>query len=137
MGRRQLSRRRTHLLLATIAAFALAACGGGGQPSEDETLDAIELTDDQRVIAEALLEGYRKETGAKTIGADDIARAGCYARNVDIPAQFRDVHKLYLADYAAIDADFYPWFEMHGVSTEDAWDIAERVRKGFEACAAS
>ena len=134
MGCRSSSRRRMLLLLATAAACALAACGGGQGPSEAETLDAVALTDDQRAIAEALLEGYRKETGAVAIDADDVTRAGCYAQHVDMPAQFRDVHKEYLADYAAIDKDFYPWFQARGISAQDAWDIAERVGKGFEAC---
>ena len=138
MGRRRQSvRHATQVFLAAIAASGLVACGGDPEPSEEETLEAIELSDHQRVIAEALLEGYRKETGETTVDAADIARAGCYAQNVDIPAQFSDVHRQYLADYTAIDADFYPWFEARGVSMDDAWDIAERVKKGLEACQVS
>ncbi len=135
MGRRSKSvQRRAQIILATIAAAGLAACGSDKPPSEEATLDAVDLTDEQRAIAEALLEGYRKETGETEVGAADIARASCYAQNVDIPAKHIDVHKQYLADYTAIDADFYPWFETHGVSMDDAWDLAERVKMGLEAC---
>ncbi len=120
-----------------LGALALAACGGGNSEPDaaSPVLAAAELSADDRAVAEALLAGFKKESGVSAIGEADAARAACYAQNVDIPAEFAEVHKMYIADYTAIDQDFYVWFEERGVSMEDAWDIAERVKKGFEACA--
>lgn len=117
-------------------AFALAGCGGGDtEPTQAEQLDAAGLSAEQRAVAEALIEGFQGETGSDAIGAADVIRAACYAQAVDMPDRFDDIHRRYLANYAAIDQDFYPWFETNAVAMEDAWDIAKRVTQGFEACA--
>ncbi len=129
--------RTRSLTPALIAALALVACGGDPSAKEARKLDEAALSPDERSVAEALIEGFKTETGAASVSEAEIERAACYARAVDMPEQFSDAHKSYLADYAAIDEDFYPWFEARGVSMEDAWDIAERVKKGFEACSAS
>ncbi len=119
---------------ALAAAIALSACGGDQSAKDAEKLDGMDLSSDQRAVAEALIDGFKSETGTNAVTDAELERAACYAKNVDMPDAFADVHKLYLADYAAIDEDFYPWFEENGVSMDDAWDIAERVKEGFEAC---
>lgn len=121
-------------LLALIAPVLFAACGGDRTGSASAKLDDMQLTADQRVVAAALVEGFRSETGEGSLSDAEIERAACYAREVDMPAAFDDVHAQYLADYTAIDQDFYTWFKEKGVSMEDAWDISKRVKAGFEAC---
>ncbi len=121
--------------VGVAAALALPGCGGDPSAKDAARLDSKELSPDERMVAEALLDGFRRETGAATLPDADIERAACYAKSVDMPEKYTDVHKLYLADYAAIDKDFYPWFENKGVSMEDAWDIAGRVKAGLDICA--
>jgi len=120
--------------LAVLVPVLLAACGGDRSASDAAKLDAMELTADQRAVAGALVEGFRSETGEGSLSEAEIERAACYAREVDMPAAFADVHALYLADYATIDQNYYAWFKEKGVSMDDALDISERVKAGFEAC---
>ena len=126
--------RALSLACALAGAMALAGCGGGDDPTDAQRLDAAALTTDQRAVAEALIAGFQRETGADTVSAAEVDQAICYARTVEMPAAFADAHRRYLADYAAIDQDFYPWFEANAVSAQDAWAIAERVQQGFAAC---
>ena len=136
MKRRHIQSIRTIVAASVLtAALALAGCGGDPSAKDSARLDSKELSSDERMVAEALLDGFQHETGAATLPDADIERAACYAKSVDMPDEYADVHKLYLADYAAIDQDFYPWFEKKGVSMEDAWDIAERVKAGLDICA--
>lgn len=132
-----LSSIRPRALTAAMFAVALTLPGCGGDPSAKdlERLDSKELSAEERMVAEALIAGFRHETGAASLGDAEIERAVCYAKSVEMPEAYADVHKLYLADYASIDQDFYPWFQGEGVSMEDAWDIADRVKKAFDACA--
>lgn len=130
---RNAARLRAAMLAAT---FALAGCGGGeAGPTQAEQLDAAGLSVEQRAVADALIEGFQSETGSDAVRAADVERAVCYAQAVDMPARLDAIHRRYLANYAAIDQDFYAWFETNAVATQDAWDIAMRVTQGFEACA--
>ena len=115
-----------------LAALALGACDMAQM--EADSLDSMELTDQQREVAEALIVGYKKERGNIPLRSRDIAHAACYARSVRIASSYHDVHLKYLRDYTAIDKDFYPWFRRQGMSDDAAYKLAQWVQEGFEEC---
>lgn len=121
-------------LFAAALLFAISACDGVDiEKMQADKLASMELTAKEREVATALLEGYKKEIGSM-LRSRDIARAACYAKSVEMPSQWHRIHKAYIADYTAIDDNFYPWFASKGIGEQTAWDIGQRVVTGYEAC---
>ncbi|MBT8473368.1 MAG: hypothetical protein KJN99_12240 [Marinicaulis sp.] len=120
--------------LVVVATFSIAACDGVDmEQMQVNKLASMELTATELEVANALIEGYKKEMGSM-LRSREIARAACYAKSVEMPSQWHRVHKAYIADYTAIDDNFYPWFASKGIGEQTAWDIGQRVVKGYEAC---
>lgn len=118
-----------------FGAITLSACSAGEiAEMESDKVDKMNLSASERVIAEALVEGYKKETGAPMLRSRDYAHAACYAKNVKMPTHFARVHAQYLKDYSSVDRDFYGWFRRQGVSDDAAYKFYSYVVKGFEAC---
>jgi len=121
--------------IAALGAFALlAACDADLEQMEAGKLDSFGLSEHERAIAGALVEGYKKETGMPILRSREYARAACYAKSVEMLSSHNNAHLAYLRDYTAIDENFYPWFTAQGISEQDAWKIGERVRKGYADC---
>ena len=123
-------------IIICVLTFLAAACSQQDMAEmQTEKLSEMGLDAREIAIAEAVIEGFKKETGMPVLRSRDVMRAGCYAKSVDMPSQHHRVHKLYLADYTEIDKNFYPWFNAQGVDDNTAYDIAQRVSKGFDECA--
>ena len=119
--------------LCFIAAILLVtACDM--EKMEGDRLDSMELNESQRIIAEALIEGYKKEMGGVPLRSRDIMHAGCYAKTVRIPSSYHNVHIKYLRNYTEIDNNYYPWFRSQGLSDDTAYKVSEWVNDGFEKC---
>ncbi len=125
---------RLNAFAALGATFLLAACDANLEQMETDKLDSFQLSERERAVAGALIEGYKKEVSTPILRSRDYARAACYAKSVEMPSRQDAVHQAYLRDYPAIDDNFYPWFANHGVSQDDAWKLGERVKKGYADC---
>ncbi len=123
--------------MAIGALTMLAACDADLEQMEAGKLDSYGLSEQERVVADALIEGYKKETGMPILRSREIARAACYARSVDMLSRHHNAHLAYLRDYTAVDENFYPWFSAQGISEQEAWKIGERVKKGYADCSMS
>lgn len=122
-------------MIAAIGTLVLlAACDANLEQMEADKLDSFELTDRERAVADALVEGYKKEMKVPVLRSRDYMRAACYAQSVEMPSRHDAVHVAYLRDYPAIDADFYRWFANRGYSEQDAWTLSQRVQKGYADC---
>ena len=121
--------------LCALAFLLIAACSAEDMAEmEADKLGGMNLSPAERAIAEALVEGFKKETGAQMLRSRDVGRAACYAKSVKMPSQFARVHALYLKDYSAVDGDYYGWFRRQGVSDEAAYKFFGHVEEGFNAC---
>jgi len=101
---------------------------------EAEKMESFDLTVDQRTVADALLVGYKAGSGMPILRSRDYARAGCYAKNVDMPRSYERAHLLYLENYDEADKEFYPFFERQGIDENTAWEMSERFRVAYEKC---
>ena len=85
--------KRTVALLA--AGLALTACSAEDRAKmEKDKLESFELTAKQYEIAQALIEGYKKDTGMPMLRSRDYGRAACYAKMVNMPAMYERAHLL-------------------------------------------
>lgn|GEM_PF-1925093 len=125
---------RIKTAMAISAACLLAACDANLEQMEADKFASFGLSDSERAVAEALIEGYKKEMGMPVLRSRDYGRAACYAKSVVMSSRHNDVHIAYLRDYSNIDADYYRWFANKGYSEQDAWKISERVLKGYADC---
>lgn len=122
-------------ILRTALCLSLVACSAEQRAQmEAEKLESFDLTVDQRAVADALLVGYKAESGMSILRSRDYARAACYAKNVDMPKSYERAHLLYLENYGEADNDFYPFFRRHGVDENTAWEMSERFRVAYERC---
>ena len=123
------------VILRTALCLGLTACSAEQRAEmEAEKLESFDLTVDQRAIADALLAGYKAETGMSILRSRDYARAACYAKNVDMPRSYARAHLLYLENYDEADKDFYPFFDRHGIDDNTAWEMSEKFRVAYEKC---
>lgn len=123
------------LRLIAATSLALAGCDAADfAKMETDKLTQMGLTPEQMSVAKALIEGYKKEVGRPVIRSRDVMRAGCYAKTVDLPAHHSRVHKLYIADYAVIDQNYYPWFNKQGIDDQTAYEIGNKVTAAYEEC---
>ena len=126
------------MYVKTIAAMGtlalLSSCDVNLEQMEADKLDSFQLTERERAVTDALIEGYKKEVGMTVLRSRDYARAACYAKTVEVPSRQDAVHQAYLRDYPAIDENFYPWFANRGLSQDDAWKLGQRVQKGYADC---
>jgi len=121
--------------ISVLLCLGLAACSAEQRAQmEADKLESFELTDGQRAIAEALIVGYKAETGLSMLRSRDYARAACYATKVDMPRSYERAHLLYLENYGEADKDFYPFFQGHGIDDNTAWEMSEKFRVAYEAC---
>lgn len=120
------------LAALTGAGMLLVACDT--EKMEGDKLDSMDLSEKERQVAEALVEGYKKEMGTPILRSRDYGHAGCYAKSVRMPSSYHNVHLKYLRNYTEIDNDFYPWFRSQGLSDDTAYKISEYVQAGFEEC---
>lgn len=120
-----------------FASLALVACSAEQRATmESDKLDSFNLTASERLIAEALIEGYKKEMGMSMLRSREYGRAACYARKVDMPKRFERAHLAYLANYPEADEDFYGFFSKQGLGEQDAYAVFEHFEKGYEQCEA-
>ena len=122
-------------VLVSALWLGLAACSAEQRAEmESEKLESYDLTVDQRAIADALLVGYKAETGLPMLRSRDYARAACYAKTVDMPSSYARAHLLYLRNYGEVDKDFYPYFNREGIDDNTAWEMSENFRVAYEKC---
>jgi len=125
-----------HLLI--LAGVLLIACSDAQRSEmEAEKLESFNLTSAQREIADALVIGYKTDTGLPILRSRDYARAACYAKEVRMPARFKRAHILYLSSYPEADKNFYPFFKRHGVSDQVAYDMSQIFQKAYDQCSFS
>ncbi len=118
-----------------IILFGIVACSTEDRAQmEAEKLDQFELTNAQRDVTEALIEGYKKDTGMPILRSQDYARAACYAKSVKMPSRYTRAHLLYLKNYPDADEDFYGFFQKHKVPDQLAYDMSQIFQKGYDAC---
>lgn len=123
------------VILRTAVCLGLTACSAEQRAQmEAEKLESFDLTVDQRTIADALLVGYKAETGLSMLRSRDYARAACYAKSVDMPRRYARAHLLYLENYDEADEDFYPFFQRQGIDENAAWEMSEKFRVAYEKC---
>ena len=101
---------------------------------EAEKLESFDLTVEQRTIADALIVGYKAESGLPILRSRDYARAACYAKNVDMPRRYERAHLLYLEHYGEAEKDFYAFFQRQGIDDDTAWGMSERFRAAYDKC---
>lgn len=118
-----------------LAAFLLAACSAEDRAQmEADRLDKLELSDDERTIAEAYLVGWKKAARRDMLKSREYAQAACYAKSVKMPSSLHRAHLLYLEDYTAIDKDYYAFFKSKGISDSAAERMGNIYVETFESC---
>lgn len=123
------------IVLAFAAALGIAACDlADAEKIEAAKFDRMDFRPGERAIAEALVDGFKREVGREILRGRDYAHAACYARTVEMPTRFSRVHARYLENYAEIDADYYPWFAARGYDEQAAYEFGNIVVDAFEEC---
>lgn len=125
-------------IIGALALVAITGCSAE-QRTEMETtkLESFDLTPDQRVVADALVTGFKAEMGLALLRSREYARAACYAKKVVMPRKYKKAHLFYLANYDAADRDFYPFMQKRGVTDIDAWEMSKVFRLAYEQCTLS
>lgn len=119
---------RLHLLLPILA---LAACSA---PDGGDVLDRLELTSEQRAVADAFVEGQLAASPLGMLRQRDYLYAGCYAKEVAMPSRYRAAHLAYLANYTEADEDYYGFFAGYGLDEEQAYAVFERFETADGKC---
>jgi len=125
------------LCVTTLAAsmMVIAACSPADRAEmEKNKLESFELTPKQYEIAQALIEGYKKDTGMPMLRSRDYGRAACYAKTVSMPAMYERAHLLYLKNYTEADKDFYGYFARQGVGEHMAWEMSQKFQSAYDKC---
>ena len=118
--------------LLFVMLLTLIACDM--EKMEADRIDQMELDPAQRAIAEALIEGYKKEINSKTLQSREYVRAQCYALSSKMPTHYHEIHIAYLKDYTKIDLSYYEWFRNHGYDDGTAKRIGDWVLAAWEEC---
>lgn len=122
-------------ILVSITCLALASCSAEQRAEmEGEKMAQFNLTTDQREVADALVEGYKNDTGMSLLRSQDYARAACYAKTVKMPSRFYRVHLLYLKNYTEADSNWEGFFAKHGADVNAAYDMGQIFQKGYDQC---
>ena len=122
----------TTILVSTLA---LTACSAEQRAEmEGEKMEQFDLTSDQREVADALVQGYKNDTGMSLLRSQDYARAACYAKTVKMPSRFYRVHLLYLKNYTEADSNWEGFFGKHGADVNAAYDMGQIFQKGYDQC---
>lgn len=119
--------------IAAITSCALAA-GACSPPDGGEIFDKANLTSSQRATAEAMIEGQMKASVIPVLRQRDYLMAACYATKVDMPNEYSQAHRAYLADDGQADEDFYGFFARYNLSEEAAYSLYERYEAAFKEC---
>lgn len=120
-----------------LASLAIVACSAEQRADmESDKLDSFNLSPMERSVAEALIEGYKKEMGMPLLRSREYGRAACYAKKVRMPTRFHKAHLAYLANYSEADKDYYAFFAKQGLGEQDAYAVFEHFEKGYEQCEA-
>ncbi|WP_340587414.1 hypothetical protein [Erythrobacter alti] len=118
--------------LATgLACLALGACS---MPDGDALLDELDLTQSEREVANAVVEGLRGEMAVPMLRKRDYYYAACYAKAVDMPASYRNAHLAYISNYTEADEDYYGFFAGYGLDEEQAYSVFERYETANGKC---
>ena len=126
------------ILLSIAAAGIIAACSPQQRAEmEADKMASFNLTPKQTEIANALIEGYKKDAGRQLLRTQDYARAACYAKSVQMPQMYENGHLLYLRNYTEADRNFYAFFAKHGISESMAYQISEKFHFGYDGCSTS
>lgn len=116
-------------------AICLTSCSAEQRAEmEGEKLAQFELTSDQTEVANALIEGYKKDTGMSLLRSQDYARAACYAKTVNMPSRFYRVHLLYLKNYTEADSNWEGFFARNNADVNAAYDMGQVFQKGYDKC---
>ena len=123
------------IMIALIIAMSLAACSAQDRAQmEKDKLASFELTAKQYEIAQALIEGYKKDTGMPMLRSRDYGKAACYAKTVNMPAMYERAHLIYLKNYPEADKNFYPYFARHGIGENMAWEMSQTFQGAYNQC---
>ncbi len=126
---------RVFSIVSFVGILALTACSAEDRAAmEKDKLDNFDLTPKQYEIAQALVEGYKKDTGLPMLRSQDYGRAGCYAKTVKMPAMYDRAHILYLKNYIEADKDFYGFFKRHGIGDNMAWEMSQKFQYAYDQC---
>ncbi len=119
----------------SISVLALTACSQTERAEmEKNKLESFELSSKQYEIAQALVEGYKKDTGMPMLRSRDYGRAACYAKTVNMPAMYERAHLLYLKNYTEADKDFYGYFARQGIGENMAWEMSQKFQGAYDKC---
>lgn len=116
-------------LLASLVMLGACAMPDGG-----EVLDRLELTQSQRMVADALVEGMAKDAAFGILRKREYLLAGCYATKVSIPPAHERAHLAYLANFQEADDDYYGFFARYGLDQQEAFSMFERYDIAMTAC---
>ncbi len=121
------------LRLSMVAASTLivSACD---MPDGTEIYEDLELTGSQIAIAEAMIEGQKKASAIPVMRQREYLMAACYAKKVDMPPEYSQAHRAYLADFEEADKDYYGFFARYGLSEESAYSVFERYEAAYNEC---
>ena len=123
--------------ILSVCLIGLAACSAEDRAQmEQDKLDSFDLTPKQYEIAQALIEGYKKDTGMPLLRSRDYGRAACYAKTVNMPALYERAHLLYLKNYPEADKDFYGYFARQGIGENMAWEMSQKFQGAYDNCSA-
>ncbi|WP_066555650.1 hypothetical protein [Croceicoccus bisphenolivorans] len=130
------ARLRKFAALAGLAPALLVLSACDGLADDSDRFDNLNLTSEELEVAQALVTGFKKETGLPILRSREYGRAACYSRMVEMPDHLKRAHLAYLADYPEADADYYGYFAKMGVSETDAYEVYQRFEVADEKCSA-
>ncbi|AKM10829.1 hypothetical protein [Croceicoccus naphthovorans] len=122
--------------LFLAAPLALGACNLDTESMEADKFASMNLTPEERAVAEALVAGFKKDTGLPILRSREYGRAACYAKTVDMPDHLRSAHLAYLANYTEADADYYGFFARRGLGEQNAYEVFQRYEAADRKCSA-
>jgi hypothetical protein len=129
-----------HILLSIgvyAGLFGITACSGEMFTPEAKRADAIKtfnLTTAQIDIMDAYYQGISKDDPEPAMSRRWTRIAACYASQIEIADKYDIPHRDYIRDFAAVEKEYYEWFQRRGIGQDAAYDLGERVRKTSDKC---
>ncbi|WP_409412311.1 hypothetical protein [Altererythrobacter sp. MF3-039] len=119
------------IILVLAGTLLVGACD---MPDGTEIYEGVELTTSQKAIAEAMIEGQKKASAIPIMRQREYLMAACYAKTVDMPSEYSQAHRAYLADFGEADKDYYGFFARYGLGEESAYSVFQRYEAAYEKC---
>lgn len=118
----------------TAAVTCVILASACSMPDGTEIYDDFELTHSQRAIAEAMIEGQKQASAIPVMRQREYLMAACYAKKVDMPSEYSQAHRAYLADFEEADKDYYGFFARYGLGEESAYSVFQRYEAAYNEC---